>query len=217
MSDNVRTSPSTWLARWGLLPRSMRWLVLAGLGLAAYFAVIEPVIEMTLDANGRADAMAARIRLVNSMNAKADGDRQAIALGSRLHGDISMPGLRSEAATALNRAVDRVLREAGVRGARTQTTEQNLRDGPATRYFGGRGSLVKLVSTISFDASPEAFSQVLGALESDPDVSAVTRVLVRRADDGSRSVSATLTVEAWALGSGARQDTPRTSREGGRP
>lgn len=216
MSESVDGNQASMRARWAALPRAVRWLVLSGLGLAAYFAVVEPVIEMTLEANGRADAMAARIRVVNGMDAKADGDRQVIALGSRMHGDVSMPGPRSEAATGLNRAVDRALREAGVRGARTQTTEQNLRDGPATHYYGGRGSLVKLVSTVSFDASPEAFSQVLGALESDPDVSAVTRVLVRRADDGSRSVSATLTVEAWALGSGARRDAQR-SISGGRP
>ena len=201
MSETGTPTPTPLFDRWSAIPRAGQWLVLAGVGLAAYFLVVEPVIDMTVRASGRADAMAARIRMVNGMNAKADGDRQAIALGARLHGDVTIPGQRSEAATGLNRAVDRVLREAGVTGARTQTTEQNLRDGPATRFFGGRGSLVKLVSTVSFDASPEAFSRVLGSLENAPDVSAVTRVIVRRGDDGSRRVSATLTVEAWALGS----------------
>ncbi|MEQ8843991.1 MAG: hypothetical protein RIB58_03975 [Phycisphaerales bacterium] len=199
------------MSAYSALPRAARWGVLAGLGLAAYFAIVEPIVEATMDASSRADTMAARIRTVNAMGERADDDRQVIALGARMHGDVNMPGQRSDAATALNRAVDRALRAAGVSGARTQTTEQNLRDGPATRHFGGRGSLVKLVSTVSFDASPEAFSLVLGALESDPDVSAVTRVLVRRADDGSRLVSATLTVEAWALGSSAG------ARQGGRP
>ncbi len=200
MSEQSAPTPPTMLERWSPLPRAGQWLILAGLGLAAYFLVVERVVDMTVSANGRADAMAARIRLVNGMNEQADGDRQAIALAARLHGDVRLPGRRSVAATGVNRSVDRVLRAAGVTGARTQTTEQNLRDGPATRFFGGRGALVKLVSTISFDASPEAFSLVLGSLENNADVSAVTRVIVRRADDGSRAVSATLTVEAWALG-----------------
>lgn len=202
MSEAGGTTRTSGVAQaWRGLPRAGQWLVLAVVGLGLYFAIIERVVDMTVQAGSRADAMAARIRTVQSMGERADDDRQAIALGARLHGDVAMPGPRAERATALNRAVDSALREAGVSGARTQTTEQNLQDGPATRHFGGRGSLVKLVSTVSFDASPEAFSQVLGALENNEDVAAVTRVIVRRAEDGSRSVSATLTVEAWALGS----------------
>lgn len=195
-----KTHTSGVASLWGSLPRAGKWAVLGVVGLGLYFAVIEPVVDMTVQASSRADAMAARIRAVQGMGERADDDRQVIALGARLHGDVAMPGPRAERATALNRAVDGALREAGVSGARTQTTEQNLQDGPATRHFGGRGSLVKLVSTVSFDASPEAFSQVLGALENSPDVAAVPRVIVRRAEDGSRGVSATLTVEAWALG-----------------
>lgn len=198
---NDPKAPQSGLASlWGSLPRAGRWAVLGGVGIALYFAVVEPVVDMTVQASSRADAMAARIRAVQGMGERADDDRQVIALGARLHGDVAMPGPRAERATALNRAVDGALRDAGVTGARTQTTEQNLQDGAATRHFGGRGSLVKLVSTVSFDASPEAFSQVLGALENSPDVAAVPRVIVRRLEDGSRGVSATLTVEAWALG-----------------
>jgi hypothetical protein len=192
------------LGAYDRLPRAGRWALLAVVGVGAYFLVVEPVVDMTVEASGSADAMAARIRSVAAMGERARGDQQTIALGSRLHGEVELPGPRSERATALNRAVDQALRSAGVSGARTQTTEQNLADGPATRFYGGRGSLVKLVSTVSFEASPEAFSTVLGALEASPDVAAVTRVIVTRADDGSRKVSATLAVEAWALGSTAR-------------
>lgn len=205
MSEKASTTRTGMLGWYDRLPRAGRWALLAALGVGAYFLIVEPVIDATVEASGDADSMAARIRAVAAMGERARGDQQAIALGSRLHGEIELPGPRSERATALNRAVDGALRDAGVSGARTQTTEQNLADGPATRYFGGRGSLVKLVSTVSFDASPEAFSTVLGALEASPDVSAVTRVIVRRADDGSRQVTATLTVEAWALGSTARR------------
>lgn len=207
MSQKASTSRGSVLGWYGRLPRSGRWLLLAAMGIGAYFALVEPIVEATLEASGRADAMAARIRAVREMSQQAQGDQQVIALGSRLYGEVGLPGPRGERATALNRAVDAALRDAGVPGARTQTTEQNLADGPATRFYGGRGSLVKLVSTVSFDASPEAFSTVLGALEASEDVSAVTRVLVRRADDGSRMVSATITVEAWALGNVARESS----------
>ncbi|MEQ9094838.1 hypothetical protein AY599_09810 [Leptolyngbya valderiana BDU 20041] len=205
MSHSKAKTGADRFAWYGRLPRAGRWLVWAVAGLAGYFLLVEPVVDVTVDASGRADAMAARIRAVRAMGEKAQDDQQRIALGSRMHGPIELPGPRSERATALNRAVDTALRQAGVTGARTQTTEQNLADGPATQYYGGRGSLVKLVSTVSFDASPEAFSEVLGALEANADVAAVTRVIVRRADDGSRQVSATLTVEAWALGTTARR------------
>lgn len=211
MSDPGSPTRARILDRYASLPRSARWLVWAGVGLVAYFFVIEPVVDATVRASGRADAMAARIRAVQAMGERAQDHQQKIAIGSRLHGEVELPGPRSVRATALNRAVDRALRDAGVRGARTQTTEQNLADGPATDYYGGRGSLVKLVSTVSFDASPEAFSQVLGALEASPDVAAVTRVIVRRADDGSRQVSATLTVEAWALSASASRSAGGSS------
>lgn len=211
MSKTASTTRTGMLGWYDRLPRAARWGLLGAIGIGAYFLVVEPVIDATVKASGDADAMAGRIRAVAAMGERARGDQQAIALGSRLHGEIELPGPRSERATALNRAVDGALRDAGVTGARTQTTEQNLADGPATRFYGGRGSLVRLVSTVSFDASPEAFSTVLGALEASPDVAAVTRVIVRRADDGSRQVSATLTVEAWALGSAARTARGGTS------
>lgn len=200
---------------WRRLPRSGKWLAAFAVGLLAYFAAIEPVVEWTVQASSRADAMEARLAAVRSMAERADEDRQTIALGARLHGEVALPGPRAERATALNRAVDGVLRQANVQGARTQTTEQNLPDGPATRHYGGRGSLVRLVSTVSFEASPEAFAQVLSGLENHPDVAAVTRVIVRRADDGSRRVSATVTVEAWALGSGATRSGPVAVGTGG--
>lgn len=204
MPDDAKITRGGPLAAFKSLPRSVRWLIFAAVGISAYFAVIEPVVEATVKANGRVQAMTARIQSVQAMSRQADDDLQTIALGERLHGPIAIPGPRGERASALNRAVDSALRDAGVTGARTQTIEQNLADGPATQHFGGRGSLVRLVSTVSFDASPEAFSQVLGALESSPDVAGVSRVIVRRSADGSRTVSATLSVEAWALGAQAR-------------
>lgn len=204
MADGATGSRGGVVGAYRALPRSARWLVLGGLGLGAYFAVVEPVVEATVEANGRVHAMTARIESVRAMSRQANDDLQTIGMGERLHGPIAIPGPRGERASALNRAVDNALREAGVSGARTQTIEQNLADGPATQHFGGRGSLVRLVSTVSFDASPEAFGRVLAALESSPDVAGVSRVIVRRADDGSRTVSTTLAVEAWALGAQAR-------------
>jgi len=189
---------------YGRLPRWGRWLTWAGAGLAAYFVAIEPAIEVAAAAHAQADAARARILALADEAARAQADAQAVALGSRVHGPIAEPKPRPRAAGALSRAIDDALRDAGVRDARTQTIEQPMPEGPVTRAFGGRDALVRLESTIQFEAPPEAFSAVLAALEDSPDIAGVSRLTVRRAGDGSRRVSVSITVEVWALSPGAR-------------
>ena len=69
------------------------------------FVLVEPVVDATVNASGRADAMAARIRAVRAMGEQAKEDEQIIAIGSRLHGPIEPPGPRSERARSEERRV----------------------------------------------------------------------------------------------------------------
>ncbi|MEO1007994.1 MAG: hypothetical protein AAFX79_05475 [Planctomycetota bacterium] len=210
VSDPSTAPAGGLVAAYRRLPRAMRWSLWAVGGFAAYFAVAEPIVDAVVGASRDAQQAEARIRAVAEMGERAEADARTIAFGSRLHGPIHAPEPRSERAIALNRAVDAALRDAGVRDARTDTSTRVLPDGPATRAYGDRGSLVQLESTVQFVSSPEQLAHAVGTLEGDPAIAGLTRLVVRNAGDGTRSVNATMTVVAWALAEGEQRGGARS-------
>ncbi len=177
------------------LPRAARWGVAAVGAVLGYFVVVEPVVDTTLSLNARADARAEAIREV-----RIEGASESTALGLRMHGQVDLPGDARERAVAFDRRVLAVLESHAVKDHTSTTRTVPLTTGPLLAALAPTNQRVeRRIREVQFEASPEALSGVLADLERTPEVAAVSRVQIRKGDDGGRAIRATVAVETWVL------------------
>jgi hypothetical protein len=199
---------SALLARYRALPRAARWLVLLGLVVAVVLLVVDPILKATADLNGRADAAAAAL-----------ADERALAERWSSLGPIRAtfgrplpPGPEAQRKQALYARVNQVLDRHRIRPEITERTA-TLRDDLANRdLLQGAERIDRLILDITFEAEPATVTAVLAELEQAPEIAAISRVQVRRADTGrgaapgagaTRRVRAVLSPEAWVRVGGA--------------
>ena len=90
--------------------------------------------------------------------------------------------------------------------AAEESQETPLRVTPFQLLGGEEAAVRRIVRDVSFDCSPDTMVEVLSDLERSPDVSAVSRVFVRkltnsgtRSSSSARNVGVTVSVETWAI------------------
>jgi len=176
--------------------RAVKWGVWAAAGLAAYFGLVEPIVEGTLKAGRAADVREASLRKL----ADAGADSEAEALAIRTFGRLELPADANTRTLKLNQAVTAVLDSHGVRRHTSSTKLTSMEQGPLQAAVPATEQVWRFVREIQFEAAPEVFAAVLADLERSPDVSCVSRVQLRRggeANRGDRVVRASVAVETW--------------------
>ena len=182
------------------LPRAARWLVAFGLAMVAYFAIVEPVIDVTLRIGERADRQRQKLEAYDRRLDLVSRESTELALGLRRFGDVAMPGAPERRPGELNARIAQILRANDVSGHTTRASAGTLRPGPLSEITGEGGRIGTRVTEIQFTASPEQVVRVLADLEQSPVVAAITAVDLAPADDRrTRTVEATITAEAWTL------------------
>ena len=188
------------------LPRAGRWGVAAVAFLAFYFLVVEVALERWNSFSAQADSKEALLRDWTGGSEKRLADENAVANGRRLYGNANFPGPEGERSQALRARVADVLKKHGVRDYNERDRELLLGNGPLSAAVGAGTRVRRIVRDVSFDCSPETMVEVLADLERTPEVSAVSRVFVRkltssgtRANSSARNVGVTISVEAWAI------------------
>jgi hypothetical protein len=177
------------------LPRAARWGLCALAALLAYFVVVEPVVDKTSTLNSRAQARAKAIAEVRS-----GGGAGAADLGLRQFGVVEPPGDARERAVALDRRVLEVLEKHSVEKHTSTTKTAPLASGPLLTALATANQKVdRRIREIQFEATPETLAAVIADLERAPEVAAVSRVQIRKSDDGGRTLRATVAAEAWTL------------------
>jgi hypothetical protein len=184
--------------RFRALPRSAKWLVLAGLLLLAYFAGVEPAIDAMNRMRARADQREAELAALRT--GLPDGGEAALHV--RRFGPVATPGEPETRPVAFHRLVTEILARHGVKDHRNTTRSVALGQGPLTDVVKTRELKVeRLVREVQFEASPEAVAAVVADLEKTPEVAAVSRVQLARSDEegAGRVLRATISAEAWIL------------------
>ncbi len=177
------------------LPRAGRWGLLALAGLFAYFGVVEPVVDKTGALKARAEARTRAIAEVRSGGAAAAAD-----LGLRQFGVVEPPGDPRERAVAFDRRVLEVLDKHSVAKHTSTTRTVPMTPGPLLTALATANQKVdRRIREIQFEATPETLAAVIADLERTPEVAAVSRVQIRKAEDGGRMLRATVSAEAWTL------------------
>ncbi|MBX3385067.1 MAG: hypothetical protein KF768_00690 [Phycisphaeraceae bacterium] len=179
------------------MPRAVKWLVSFSLVMGGYFVLLEPVLDYTQAARSRAQALESRIARLASLGNEDTEEGRVAAQVLQSFGRAELPRTSGEAVYLLTRRINQVLDEAGVED-RTQIEKRST--------FRPRGSDLRyerVIIEVSFDARPETHTRVLAALESSPEVTAVSRVRLDRstragAAANQRLIRGTIAAEAWA-------------------
>lgn len=211
------------IARFAAMPRAARWLILGGVGIGAYFALVEPVLDATAKLNAACASRLARLETAARDHPTDSSVESDVKLGVQRYGLVSMPGAPKDRSEALNRRIAQVLMAHSVRDVTTTVKETPLSGNALARELSAGGSggaasaesgsdirVDRLVTELQFEASPETVAAVVADLEKSPEIATVSRLQVRKAvasggggggngskGSSSRLVKAVIAAEAW--------------------
>jgi hypothetical protein len=204
---------NTLRARWAALPRSGKWLTIFVAFLLAYFAVLEPLMGLNTRLVEQADRIEASLRDRTLSAEKIENTRGSTESAISAFGKPTPPAETARAQdrfAAMERKVTEVLTRHTVTERRRATREmiplsdQRNATGPAA-------NLSRAGLELQIECDSEAMMNVLRDLERAAEVSAISRVDVRRISDNNRrgggTLQVTLLVETWV---------PSRTPEGGR-
>jgi len=191
--------------RWKNMPRVMRWSLMAGAFVAAYFLIIEPVLDKTNQWTAKADAKATALAAYEQNRALLTSADATVKLGVARYGIVEPPGDAEARPVEFNRMIDSLLDEHNIAGASSTSRTLPLGNVPLSMAYGQDFRVDRLVRDLQFETEPENLAAFLADVERRPLVSTVSRLNVR-ADEGrdarsagKRSVRVSLAVETWLL------------------
>lgn len=188
--------------RWKQQPRAMQWAILAGLGLAAFYGLIDPLLETTAKVKARADAKAAMLDQYQQNRQALETADKTVALGVSRLGNIEMPIESESRAVEFNRMIDDVLsrQDLGDRSSTSRTVPLGNNSALAG-VIDASLKVDRLVTELQLTGQPEAIAQIIADLERNPLVTTISRVQMRKAEgrDSGRNIRASISVETWVL------------------
>lgn len=192
------------VARFNSLPRAVRWLLVFGAGLGAYFLVVEPAMDATLRLSSASDTLQARLRGASSSDRGFLSALAQVESGVQRFGPVNLPAESAAGSEAFNRRVAEILKDRGVRESATSDREVPIASGPlAQAYAADNLRLDRLVKDVRFEASPETVAKIIADFERAPEVVAVSNIQITKLQSGRNvpagTVRAAITVESWKL------------------
>jgi hypothetical protein len=184
------------------LPRAAKWGLLGLLVVGLYFTVVERDIDAINTIGSKADTSEVTLQKFAASSGPQKRALETLQLGVRQFGDIDFPTDQATRSVAFNKAVDKVLADQRVSGAKSRTKSAPLGQGPLTTKVGPDQRIDRMVRDIEFDATPEVVAEVVAGLERSPVVATISKVQVHQnesKDKGGRMVHAVVTAEAWFL------------------
>lgn len=189
------------------LPRAGRWGVVAGGVLVFYFVVVEFALDQWSRWSAQADRQQAVLTEWTSGSRARSDDEAAVFNGRRVYGPAQFPGPDADRSQSLRGRIADVLKKHGIREYDERGRDLLLGQGPLASAVGSGARVRRIVRDISFECTPETMSDILADLEGSPEVSAVSRVFIRKgvgsgsrnASANARNVGVTMSVEAWAV------------------
>jgi hypothetical protein len=187
------------------LSRAGKWGVWALGGLAFYFLVVEVALDRWSAWSGAADQREAVLRDWTGNSAAREADENTVMNGTRVFGVAGFPGPEGERSQALRSAIAATLQKHGVREYDERGREAILKSDALAAAVGSGTRIKRIVRDVTFEASPDTMTQIVADLEKSADVSAVSRVFVRKTTgSGNRGASTknlniTLSIEAWGV------------------
>ncbi len=192
--------------RWNEMPRAMRWGVLAGIVILAYFVVIERTIEVKNHWNGRADLLQRDLTdKAKTRQATADS-ATLVEQATGVFGRPLLPAKENDRVSQVDNRINKIFAAHKVQSERKITREPRPmpQDAPPSLVPSGQ-QLAKLEKELSFETDMATLTVILKELEQAPEIAAVSRLVLKKQQQSSSSrrsnepgpLSVSITIEAW--------------------
>ncbi len=189
---------STLGQRWAQAPRAIRWALVGGVVVAAYFGVVEPAIDTMLKLNSRTESRIAALTAFDRQQQAREGADRAASRAVESFGMVEPPGEPSARSGAFNKAINKILEDNQIASPTITTREVPLPLSTLANAVAPDERVEKITREITFDSTPEQMARVLADLERTPEVAGVPRVQARPiTDKPGRLLRVTITAEAW--------------------
>lgn len=186
--------------RWRGLPRSMRWLVLAGAVVVGYLGVVDPMLAARQEANVSADRSAARLQEFARQSNRLQGAGAEIARGTSRFGAVGVPGRDSGTVSAASRKIREALTDRGIEEWNIQTQRASELPRVLEDLLEDESDeLQRVTFNVTLTDEPEVVVAVLSEIERMPEVTTIGRLEIRRASGEEGRVTATLYPETWTI------------------
>ena len=196
------------IAQWyRTLPRSGRWLVIAGLVLLGYFP-IDWALGVANSINASADRYASLIRRNNSGVSDQKLQMATMTQAVQTFGVVNEPTDAKTAGDAITKRVNAVLKANRIKDFKIRDRMLSLpNNGPLAATLAPGESIDRMIKDVEFDASPDTLVAILSQLEQSPEVAAVSQVRLGKATGGGsrgssapRVLTVSLSIETWVKG-----------------
>ncbi|MEK6701171.1 MAG: hypothetical protein AABZ53_02835 [Planctomycetota bacterium] len=186
------------------LPRAGKWGLAALAGIAAYFLVVEPSVSKAVTLADKAATKETALQAWSKDEGPRKNKEAAVALGSRIYGNVSFPMPEAEGSPATLTRIAAVLKKQGVRQYDLRERPMVLKSPVLTAATGG-SQIKRIVRDLTFECRPEVLSALLAELEKSPEISSVSRLSIGppgsgRAGNtggGGKTIKVTISVESW--------------------
>ena len=185
-------------AKFAALPRAGKWGVLFVAFLVAYFGIIEPYVAALGTFNSEADRIETKLRERASLKGKLTNNAAVIDAGINAFGIPELPKIEDRS-SALTRKLDSVMAGKNVTEKRRLT-----RDNLPPLTLGASTTIKRVGIELLIECETPELLAIIRELELAPEVSAVSRVDVRRISEvnyktGGGLLAVSLVVEMWSV------------------
>ncbi|MFN5946277.1 MAG: hypothetical protein ACK5ZG_11100 [Phycisphaerae bacterium] len=184
------------------LPRAVRWALVFGVFVLAYFLAIEPAIDQMNKWNAQSDVLTEALKNYGKQEAELRAASDAIKLGQRQFGEVALPGDPRTRPDEFRDAISRILDARGVDQRTISARSGSFTQGPLVDHVKGVSRVEKQIADVSFLSTPETFAAVLADLEREKFVTSVRRAQVRQSEGKEkvdRLLRVSLELETWTM------------------
>ena len=184
------------------LPRAVRWALVFGVFVLAYFLAIEPAIDQMNKCNAQSDVLTEALKNYGKQEAELRAASDAIKLGQRQFGEVALPGDPRTRPDEFRDAISRILDARGVDQRTISARSGSFTQGPLVDHVKGVSRVEKQIADVSFLSTPETFAAVLADLEREKFVTSVRRAQVRQSEGKEkvdRLLRVSLELETWTM------------------
>lgn len=177
------------------MSRSGRMIALLGLGLVIILLWSELISPIATNWGDAADDISGKISRVDRAVSQSVSQRANVVA----YGPMQSPSQRATESQAMLEAVNAIMDDFGIRAYEFNESTSAVKVSGSTLP-----GIDRIKATLKFEAAEEKAIEILGALESSPQLESISTARVQQGKGGGLNLAIELTIEAWIRGGGRR-------------